>query len=104
MIISLLFHLLQVYYRNCKAISRINFCNCSSKSLIIFKSWVVSTIVFTLRTDCQAIVSFYHKKFGDYSRVIISSDDLMVLSASLGDFPEGLDDIDENNLDNMMEK
>ena len=32
------------------------------KSLEKFKLFVISATEFTLRTDCQAIVLFYHKK------------------------------------------
>ena len=32
------------------------------KALEKFKLFVISAPEFTLRTDCQAIVSFYHKK------------------------------------------
>lgn len=42
-------------------------------------------------------------KFGDFSRVNIPSEELMVLSTSPTGSPKGLDDIAKQNLDNMMQ-
>ena len=42
-------------------------------------------------------------RFGDYTQGSIPSDELMVPSNSHNGSPEGLDDIGERNLDNMME-